>query len=927
MFRSQKTPYIIALLAALLTAAPVPTASAARRKPPKAAAKPRPIAKKSVAPPAPQKNTASFDEWLSEDVDVKPLPAKAGIVQANAASEKATGSRADANGELVIPEVKTTPVVVINGTTRNDSASKFTVTLAENNAARMPIVISPQASPTVKAVAQELAAYLGRISGATFAVEEGNGASGIVLGNIKEFPNAELNEALRIKNSIDGKEAYAIRTGEKRLLLLGATDLGTSHAAYRLLRELGCRWFFPDPAWEVVPSTPLLQFGRDITDRPAMLSRVIWFEAGSGGAEQEENYKKWRRRNGAAESFQVNAGHNLFVIPTTFPEEFKAHPEYYAKTADGKINEGDIELTNPAVRKLIVEYARRYFKQNPVADMVSIDPTDSHTHSQSAESLKTPYSDQIFGVANEVARMLQREFPGKMVGLYSYNAHYDPPSFKLEPNVHVQMTSMSINPKYTPEQRTRLWPQRSSNLGVYEYYSVFLWSGDSLPGSYTNDVRGSQKHIRDELVARGVISMSAESTSSWGSNGRGYYFANALMWNPDLDIEALLADFYEKAFGPAGPAMRRYYDRLDPASEPLMSGHLYGLSFRDIDEASKAAVNRPDVQARLDQLKMYLRFIYIQNNKGQRSEVKDHVIDDDMMMENLYRTAPHALTAWSMIVQTWQGNDVYARGKKWPEPVPYTHDEIEAEFQEGLKAFAPMIRDVGPKTVYSTDVVPIRWTAEQKGKVPEFTADFNQAYQGSMRYVLYSAGEPLEFITEAGDAWGYRTSFTVTDAAGNILSQGKPEPKVQVKHKISVPKPGLYYLNYNDPGAYWTFIAKPTLKYSITLLPSLTNGRTAHVLDSMYFYVPKGTQNIEYFPTNGQWVFGPDGSDQKRVEKANDYIKIPVPAGMDGKIWNMRSFDLGKIHFFNTPSYISPTPEGVVVPREVAEKDGLAIRK
>jgi len=397
---------------------------------------------------------------------------------------------------------------------------------------------------------------------------------------MKEFPMPELATALNVKPNADGKEAFAIRTTPKRLLLLGATDLGASHAAYRLLREMGCRWFFPDPAWEVVPTAPKLEWNRDITDRPAMLSRVIWFEAGSGGALPETNYQNWRRRNGAAESIQINGGHALFSVISLFPEEFKSHPEYYARNADGTPNTGDLELTNPAVRKLILEYCRRAFKDNPKADMVSIDPTDSHTHSQSPEALKTPYSDQIFGVANEVARMLQKDFPGKQVGLYSYNAHWDPPSFKLEPNVHVQMTCMSITPKYTGEQRAQLWPQRSSNLGVYEYYSVFLWSGDSLPGSYTNDVRGSRKHIKEDLINKGVISMSAESTSSWGSNGRGYYFANMFFWNPDVDVDAQLADFYEKDFGPAGPAMKRYYDLLDPAKEPLMGGHVFGLAFK-----------------------------------------------------------------------------------------------------------------------------------------------------------------------------------------------------------------------------------------------------------------------------------------------------------------------------------------------------------
>jgi len=41
----------------------------------------------------------------------------------------------------------------------------------------------------------------------------------------------------------------------------------------------------------------------------------------------------------------------------------------------------------------------------------------------------------------------------------------------------------------------------------------------------------------------------------------------------------------------------------------------------------------------------------------------------------------------------------------------------------------------------------------------------------------------------------------------------------------------------------------------------------------------------------------------------------------------MRDLYFGKFYFSNIPSYFSPTPEGVLVPREVAIKDGLTIRK
>jgi hypothetical protein len=116
------------------------------------------------------------------------------------------------------------------------------------------------------------------------------------------------------------------------------------------------------------------------------------------------------------------------------------------------------------------------------------------------------------------------------------------------------------------------------------------------------------------------------------------------------------------------------------------------------------------------------------------------------------------------------------------------------------------------------------------------------------------------------------------------------------------------------------------LQYSIVALPEAATARGVSTLPLVYFYVPKGTKRIEYFATSPHSVNSPDGAEQKAVPVANDWITIPVPAGMDGKLWTMRNVTFGKFIFSNVPSYFSPTPNGLVVPREVAEKDGLAIR-
>ena len=108
---------------------------------------------------------------------------------------------------------------------------------------------------------------------------------------------------------------------------------GASHAAFRLLEHLGCRWFFPAPAWEVVPARAALSVSLDETDRPRILARRIWYGYGyfadKGGSSQKD-YVAWSRRNRMAGSFSVYAGHAWQSIILSNKKIFAEHPEYLA---------------------------------------------------------------------------------------------------------------------------------------------------------------------------------------------------------------------------------------------------------------------------------------------------------------------------------------------------------------------------------------------------------------------------------------------------------------------------------------------------------------------------------------------------------------------------------------------------------------------
>src|SRR5207249_5010348 len=142
---------------------------------------------------------------------------------------------------------------------------------------------------------------LSKISGTSFKVEQSDGATeGILLGSPQNFP--DLPFKLTFEPGPFHREEYILRSADKELYLLGATDLAASHAAYDLLHRLGYRQFFPTETWEIIPSIPNLKISIDTAQAPAFHARRIWYNWGLWGY-NNQSYANWCARNRMAQGF------------------------------------------------------------------------------------------------------------------------------------------------------------------------------------------------------------------------------------------------------------------------------------------------------------------------------------------------------------------------------------------------------------------------------------------------------------------------------------------------------------------------------------------------------------------------------------------------------------------------------------------------
>ncbi len=485
-------------------------------------------------------------------------------------------------------------MVMALGTVAATSALSQPFTIAVQAKPRCVIAVTPNAPEEVKSsLANDLAQILRRvyrgedISIRTLPVQQ----PAIVLAIAQDFP--ELARKHKLEEL--GPEGYIIRTEPNRLWLLANTVQGLQHAVYGLLHEIGCRWYFADPVWTVIPHKPTLRVRLNRREQPAFKDRVIWYTWGAPTKTLWDNYHTWFKANRQGGHFKVRAGHAYeSYIPYS---EFEKHPEWFG-LVDGRRQPMQLCVSNPEVQRRVVEGVLRYFESNPKEQMASVEPNDGggHCECEGCQAIGNP-SDQAFYLANLAAKAVRARYPDKWVGLLSYAYHSEPPRFPIEKGVYVQVTTGFRYTKLSFEEQVNRIRDLGAAVGLYDYYSVPEWSWD-LPGA----PQAARFYTLAENIKRyhrmGLDTISTQASIDWITSGPGYWIAAQLMWNPKLDTQALAEDFFQKAFGTAAKPMKRLYIRW--ANGERLSWRGLKLALQDLQEAYRLS-DDPQVRARLDQ--------------------------------------------------------------------------------------------------------------------------------------------------------------------------------------------------------------------------------------------------------------------------------------------------------------------------------------
>jgi hypothetical protein len=485
------------------------------------------------------------------------------------------------------------------------------------------IVVDAAAPDSVHLAARELQSYLRRVSGAEVPIQKESEAGNsftIYLGDTafareKGIDTANMKpDGFRILSDenwmiIAGKDysgppmtgydnPYRLHESyNDRLKISAFGDTGTLQGVYEFLRTTcGIRWYMPGPLGEIVPEKERLPVEKtDVQKHPEFQQRYAYFCFFSSS----DDDVLWYKRVGFGTPFPVQISHSFGKFFLKYKD---TNPEYFA-IIDGEpdftnrstvMGEGNYNLTNPGLIRQAVKDINEYIEKNPNQKIIPLSPNDGllriseDPESQAQLDLSKgedgKFSNYIWGFVNKVAIEVGKTHPDRLIGCLAYGSYGLPPSNieKLAPNVAVMLCKLRRfynDPVYLKKQRdiTEAWLKKADTIYTWEYYCELLfnpgWRG--FPVFYPNIVQEDLQHLKGHVLGEFLEAESwtydqyanpAEIKINYpGLQHPLLYVTSQMLWNPNQDLKAILDEYYRLFYGPAEPAMRKFWGAAETA--------------------------------------------------------------------------------------------------------------------------------------------------------------------------------------------------------------------------------------------------------------------------------------------------------------------------------------------------------------------------
>lgn len=420
-------------------------------------------------------------------------------------------------------------------------------------------VVAAGEEPSLQAAVEDLRAYVARISGAELNVVAGTQDLPGPTLHLGETDLFEQTEFVRTAIRLDG--FCVVQRGED-LLIAGNLPQGTANGIVTVLQDqFGVRWYHAGSLWEVVPPRRSLTIRyranagpEAYVENPSYLGRELW-----GAAPDKAFGRRMRLTQLGVTLPYVGTGHSLdAVVPAS--RYFADHPDYFA-LVDGKRSTDHPCFTHPDMPELFMQFIRKGKGSLGVNDNVTVCRCD---RCLAVDGRSEPYmgmpnvSESYFQLIRRVAEQTAREFPQMRLGVFAYQITNAPPKTvdHIGRNVDVvlcQDTSQHFDRTYrrTDRRMAAEWVRKSGGVRMYDYYGINYW----MPRYFPRVLAGQMRY----LARQGVLGYGTHTPTMIDSSMPMFYLYYQMLWNAELDANAVVGRMIRDLYGPAAEPVREFY--------------------------------------------------------------------------------------------------------------------------------------------------------------------------------------------------------------------------------------------------------------------------------------------------------------------------------------------------------------------------------
>ncbi len=517
------------------------------------------------------------------------------------------------------------------------------LTLVAGGRSDYVVCLAADAPPSVKLAAAELQRVLKLSTGVELPIADSPAAKMICLGAQPAADRAGVTAAglpddgFRLRTV--GESVYVVGKdypGDKPPWT-GWMSRGTLFGAYDFLeRVVGVRWLLPGDEGEDVPSHDALTVSElALEDMPDFPVRGL-FEVGPS---------EWLLRNKTttfSDGYKLNHGHawDAYLPEATLDE----HPEWLALRDNGQRYRPPSYphvkwcTSNPDLISAFAEGVIRWLEARPAVRGASLSPSDGGGFCQCDQCRKLVETDPhgrpsvtplVLKFYNDVAKLVGARFPDRILSGYVYYNYLYPPTkpVPMEPNVRLVWAPLNyygyglMKPLYRDEFEAVVtgWLKVTPNF-IYHNYSTWMRSFNGAPLPIAEAIQKMELPTLRRLGARGAEMVGIGAV---GVGGPSNYLRMKMMWNAEVDVDAVLDDWFQRAYGPGWRSMREAYRRIDAAmiahkeqETPIYFGAMYEVNatvaekvyaplFADLERLYYEALGKVATDRQRRRLEMY----------------------------------------------------------------------------------------------------------------------------------------------------------------------------------------------------------------------------------------------------------------------------------------------------------------------------------